>query len=88
MADGTEYGGKPGLIQKSEDGHVDLTAREKALLGRVWGRGGDQPAEEAIVNSGIDRATGEAWEDAAQRAVVVERNRRLGRTNGRGPEDA
>lgn len=83
-----EFGGKPGLIQKAEDGHVDLTVREKALLGRIWGKGGEQGAEPVIPNGGIDAATGEVWEDASQRRMAISRDERLAKTNGRGIEEA
>lgn len=33
----TEYGGREGIIQKAEDGHVDLPAQEQAMLLRSEG---------------------------------------------------
>lgn len=37
MADeGTEYGGNAGIIQKAEDGHVNLTARERRLVNAIY----------------------------------------------------
>lgn len=37
MAEGTEYGGRPGMIQREIDGHVDLSAGEQAQLMRAAG---------------------------------------------------
>lgn len=83
-----EFAGKPGMIQTVEDGHVDLTAKEKAFIGRVWGKGGEQGAEESPVTGGEDSVTGEVWEDASHRRMVISRNERFQKTNGRGPEEA
>lgn len=81
-----EYGGKPGLIQTAEDGHVELTVKEKAMVGRVLGRLGSVGEAEQEVNSGIDAATGEAWEDASQRRNALDRQAAITKLNGRGPE--
>lgn len=83
-----EYGGKPGLIQTTEDGHVELTVKEKAMLGRIWGKQGDIGAGPVEVNSGVDVATGEKWEDAAQRRLALKQQSTFEKTNGRGPEEA
>lgn len=82
-----EYGGKPGLIQKAEDGHVELTVKEKAMVGRIWGKGGSQGLQEAPINGSIDAATGEAWEDASQRRRQIERETKQAQLNGRGIEE-
>ena len=83
-----EYGGKPGLIQTEADGHVELTVKEQAMVGRIWGRDGNLPADEIQINSGIDRATGEPWEDAAHRAQAINRANLFKKLNGRGPDQA
>jgi hypothetical protein len=82
-----EYGGKPGLIQKAEDGHVELTVKERAMVGRIWGKGGSQGQEEAPINGGIDAVTGEVWEDASMRRKQIEREAMQAKLNGRGIEE-
>jgi len=84
----SEYAGKPGLIQTAEDGHVELAVKEKAMIGRIWGRDGNQPADEIQINAGLDRATGEPWEDAAHRAQAIDRANKLKKLNGRGMDQA
>lgn len=79
-----EFGGKPGLIQKAEDGHVELTVKEMAMVGRIWGKGGNQGAEVQEVTGGVDTVTGEVWEDASHRRLVLERQARERQLNGRG----
>lgn len=85
-----EYGGAPGSIHTSENGHVDLTAAEKRRVNATYGirtpeTDVDDPSG-VVVNTGID-VDGEKWEDAEQRArkLALERNR--ARLNGRGIAD-
>lgn len=86
-----EYGGKPGLIQKAEDGHVDLTAAEQAQILRTVGMrtaAGDTDVPEDIeVAGGVDNVTGETWEDAGHRARRRNAEDVRNRLNGRGVED-
>lgn len=84
----SEYAGKPGLIQTEADGHVELSVKEKAMVGRIWGRDGSLPADEIQINSGTDRATGEFWEDAAHRQQAINRANKFKQTNGRGADQA
>lgn len=36
--EGSEYGGKAGIIQKAADGHVDLPAKERRFVNAVYAR--------------------------------------------------
>lgn len=83
-----EYRGKDGLIQTAEDGHVELTVKEKAMLGRMYGKAASQGAEPNEIAAGTDSVTGETWEDASQRRIRMERDGLLKKTNGRGIEEA
>lgn len=83
-----EYGGAPGMIQKADDGHVELTVKEQAMVGRIWGMGGEQGPEDFPINAGEDPVTGEQWEDASHRRRAMSRADRFQKTNGRGPEEA
>lgn len=83
-----EFGGAPGSIQKAEDGHVELTVKEKAFVGRVFGMGGEQGQAEQPITGGEDPVTGEVWEDASHRRMAISRAERYQKTNGRGPEEA
>lgn len=82
-----EYGGKPGSIQKAEDGHELLTARERARVVRTQGiRNNTAPSEnpeDIVVDGGIDVATGEKWEDAHQRRRKLSLEESRVRLNGR-----
>jgi hypothetical protein len=82
-----EYGGKPGLIQKAEDGHVELTVKEKAMVGRIYGKDGSQGAQVNEVAGGVDAVTGEVWEDASHRRMVLDREAAQAKLNGRGIEE-
>lgn len=82
-----EFGGKPGLIQKAEDGHVELSVKEKAMVGRIWGKVPSAGAQETEINGGIDAVTGEAWADPSQRRRQIERERAQAKLNGRGIEE-
>lgn len=81
-----EYGGKPGSIQKEEDGHVELTPAEEARVMRTYGIRNSAAATtdpaEVEVPTGVD-ADGEVWEDEerlTRRRMIEESRRRL---NGR-----
>lgn len=83
---GSEYGGKDGLIQKAEDGHVDLTAQEKATIMRMHGIQGDLAGTDADfeVNTGVDVDEDRtAWEDIAHRNKALRRQTVDRRLNGR-----
>ena len=36
--EGSEYGGKAGIIQKAVDGHVDLPAKERRFVNASWAK--------------------------------------------------
>lgn len=81
---GTEYGGKDGLIQKAEDGHVELTAAEKAQIMRTHGVQGDLSGLETDLNVAVGfDADGTAWEDVAHRDKALRRAAADQRLNGR-----
>ena len=83
---GSEYGGKSGLIQTAEDGHVDLTAQEKATIMRMHGIQGDLSGSDADfeVNAGVDVDEDQtAWEDIAHRNKALRRTGVDQRLNGR-----
>jgi hypothetical protein len=63
-----EYGGKPGAPHRTEDGHDTLTPAEGRRVLATYGiRGADIPdGGVAVVNQGIDPATGEKWVDEHQ----------------------
>ena len=82
-----EYSGKPGLIQKAEDGHVELTAAEQAQILRTNAFRTNTSAtdipEDIEVTGGVEGVTGEVWEDAAQRARKRSAEDARTRLNGR-----
>lgn len=83
-----EYGGKPGLIQKAEDGHVELTAAEQAQILRTnafrTNTSITDDPDEIEVAGGVEGTTGETWEDAAHRAKKLAAQDARTRLNGRG----
>jgi hypothetical protein len=73
--DETEYGGKSGIIQKAEDGHVDLTPRERRLVNAIYSKR----------TAGVDFALPE---NDLHRPFVDELVKDLPiRTNGRTPDE-
>lgn len=83
---GSEYGGKDGLIQTADDGHVELTAQEKATIMRLHGTQGDLSGTDAdfSFNSGVDVDEEQtAWEDIAHRNRAMRRQGVDQRLNGR-----
>ena len=83
---GSEYGGKEGLIQTADDGHIELTAQEKATIMRMHGVQGDLAGTDADfeVNSGVDVDEDQTvWEDIAHRNRALRRKRVDQRLNGR-----
>lgn len=83
---GSEYGGKDGLIQTAEDGHVELSAQEKATIMRMHGIQGDLSGTDAEieVNAGVDVDEDQtAWEDIAHRDKAMRRESVDRRLNGR-----
>lgn len=85
-----EYGGKPGSIQKAEDGHEDLTAAEQRRIMATYGIRNSAAAvsdpEAVEVPQGVD-VSGESWEDAERRARAVALVRSRERLNGRTTDD-
>lgn len=87
---GSEYGGKSGLIQTADDGHIELTPKEKAMIMRMHGVQGDLAGDDTdyAVNSGVDVDEQQtAWEDIAHRNKALRRGRVDERLNGRGIEE-
>lgn len=84
-----EYSGKPGTIQKAEDGHEELTAKEGARILRTHAiQAPDSPAGgPPAPNQGIDPATGEPWVDEQQLYRLNQYKATLGRLNGYTPGD-
>lgn len=87
-----EYGGKPGSIQKAEDGHVDLTAAEKRRINATYGiRNADSAYDneaDVPVNTGVEYdAESTVWEDAEQRTRALRVRESRERLNGRGVAD-
>lgn len=83
---GSEYGGKDGLIQTADDGHIELTVKEKATIMRMHGVQGDLSGgpQDLEVNSGVDVDEDQtAWEDIAHRNKAMRRQGVDTRLNGR-----
>ena len=85
---GTEYGGKSGLIQSSDDGHV-MDAQDKATVMRMHGMQGDLTGTDADfeVNEGTD-VDGTKWQDVAHRNKALRRRNLDIKVNGRTIEEA
>lgn len=80
-----EYAGKPGSIQKAEDGHETLTAAEQRRVLATYGKSGlDVIEDEAQIAAGTERYDStEKWEDAAHRARYLRKKGFDARLNGR-----
>lgn len=64
--EGTEYGGRPGMIQREADGHVELSVGEAAQLMRAAGKK-EAAGDRRQLGTGLE-ATFVGWTEADIRA--------------------